>query len=350
MKFLRSNDGFTLVELLVTIVVGSIAAAAAATVLILGLRIYYNANDTALKQNEVNIGITVIENLVAEAEISRVESNTVYALDDAGNETALLKRDGNTIVTGANVPILKNVTQFTPTLDGQLLSFVIQVEGHDAPYQFCVYCRLVTVEETTETPENNGGADPVEEGNGALFSLSWPVDTTAVLAVALEDDGLTPNVRAFLNVLDSQQGSTGRIQTGDGEGEYYSEWYIGGYGENSDWNSSTPWCACFVSWALEQCGGYIQGETPRYANVDTFCTDLVTSGDWKKGNPCAGDLIFFDWSADGDYNPEHIGVVIGSDDSRVFTIEGNVNNAVVLCSYELDDARILGYGLVNWAK
>jgi hypothetical protein len=166
----------------------------------------------------------------------------------------------------------------------------------------------------------------------------------------VEDDDLTPHVRAFLKTLASQQESTGRIQTEDGEGEYYSEWYIGGYGENSDWNSSTPWCACFVSWALEQCGGYIQGETPRYANVDTFCTDLVTSSDWKKGNPCAGDLIFFDWSADGDYNPEHIGVVIGSDDSRVYTIEGNVNNAVVLCSYELNDARILGYGLVNWAK
>lgn len=334
MRFLKNNQGFTLVELIVTIVVGSIAAAAAATVLILGLRIYNNGNETALKQNEVNIGITVIEQLVSEAEV-KVKDNVVTDAD--GN--TLVKCENHSVIVNA-VPILENVTAFAvePDLDADLLEFFVEINKEDQ-YHFSVYCRLGVNETEPDTGENL-----------TVFSIPRPVDTAAVLSAAVEDEALTLNVRTFLNVLSSQRGSTGRVQTPDGEGEYYSEWYIGGYGENSDWNSSTPWCACFVSWALEQCGGYIQGETPRYANVDTFCTDLVTSGDWKKGNPCAGDLIFFDWSADGDYNPEHIGVVIGSDDSRVYTIEGNVNNAVVLCSYELDDARILGYGLVNWAK
>lgn len=337
MRFLRKNDGFTLVELIVTIAVGSIAAMAAATVLILGLRIYNNANETALKQNEVNIGITVIENLVAEKKVT-VEGNVVKDAD--GNP--LVEWEGTEIVVNDKASILKNVEDFKATLTGQVLSFEIKVAEVEEPYEFSVYCRLVEIPEATEESTPPAGH--------SVFSLSRTPDAETMLASAVEDDNLTPHVRTLLKTLASQQESTGRIQTGDGEGEYYSEWYIGGYGENSDWNSSTPWCACFVSWALEQCGGYLEGETPRYANVDTFCTELVTSGNWKADRPEAGDLIFFDWTADGDYDPAHIGVVIGANENRVYTIEGNVNGRVALCDYALDDDRILGYGELNWTK
>lgn len=335
MKMLLKNDGFTLVELIVTIAVGSIAAMAAATVLILGLRIYNNANETALKQNEVNIGITVIENLVAEAEV-KVNDNVVT---DAETGKTLVKQIGTDVIANEAAPVFQEVTKFTVTPDGNVLTFTVEINDEET-YKFSVYCRLGVNE--TEPPEN--GSNP------AIFSLSRTPDAETVLTSAVEDDNLTPHVRAFLKTLASQQESTGRIQTGDGEGEYYSEWYIGGYGENSDWNSSTPWCACFVSWALEQCGGYLEGETPRYANVDTFCTELVTSGHWKADRPEAGDLIFFDWTADGDYDPAHIGVVIGANENRVYTIEGNVNGRVALCDYALDDDRILGYGELNWTK
>ena len=344
MRILRKNGGFTLVELLVTIVVGSLATAAAATVLILGLRIYNNANETALKQNEVNIGITVIENLVAEAEITKTDSTNKLVYDSESDEP-LLYADEKGIWTRAGVLILPDVTDFSAVLDGKLLQFSFKYG--DEVVNFVVYCRRV--EETTE-PSSEPSDPPPGGENPITLSLSRPVDITAILASALEDNTLSLHVRTFLNVLASQQGSTGRIQTPEGEGEYYSEWYIGGYESNPDWSGETPWCACFVSWALDQCCGYIQDETPRYANVDTFCTDLVTSGNWKDSNPVPGDLIFFDWSPDGDYNPEHIGVVIGSDDSRVYTIEGNVDNAVALRSYDLEDERILGYGLVSWTK
>lgn len=351
MKMFRKNDGFTLVELIVTIVVGSIATMAAATVLILGLRIYNNANETALKQNEVNIGITVIENLVAENPVVGVSvtgqnawSLSTYPVDEKGDisgpTTPLLSYSQPILQTGANVEILHGISACDVILDytNNLVSFKITID--DEQYDLSVYCR----EGVSETAPLSGMASV------NTFSLSRTPDAETVLTSAVEDDKLTPHVRTLLKTLASQQESTGRIQTGDGEGEYYSEWYIGGYGENSDWNSSTPWCACFVSWALEQCGGYLEGETPRYANVDTFCTELVTSGNWKADRPEAGDLIFFDWTADGDYDPAHIGVVIGANENRVYTIEGNVNGRVALCDYALDDDRILGYGELNWTK
>lgn len=348
MRSLRKNDGFTLVELLVTIVVGSIAAMAAATVLILGLRIYNNANETALKQNQVQIGISVIENLVAEQTV-KIEDNAVT--DASGN--ILVKHEGEEIVINGATAILQNVTDFLVTNEGDVLKFSLEI-NNEKWYYFSVYCRL-GVNEPAETPTDP--PDPSTESSEPTASEEEPSvplpgipEIEAVLTKAVEDDSLSLNVRTFLNVLSSQRESTGRIQTPEGEGEYYSEWYIGGYENNPDWNKDTPWCACFVSWALEQCSGYIEEETPRYANVDTFWADLVTTQNWKTEDPAAGDLIFFDWIADDAYNPQHIGVVIGVDDSWVYTIEGNVGGQVALCSYGLDDERILGYGLVNWTK
>lgn len=344
MRFLRKNDGFTLVELIVTIVVGSIATMAAATVLILGLRIYNNANETALKQNEVNIGITVIENLVAEAKVNLADGTGVYT--EAGS-VLTYDTTNNQIKTSAGAAILNNVVSFEAELKKQVLQFTIITGEEGDPqtyetYQFSIYCRLVKVVEDDE--------QTINEGNAVFFSLSRTPDVETILASAVEDDSLTPHVRAFLKTLDSQKNSTGRIQTEDGEGEYYSQWYIGGYENNPDWNAETPWCACFVSWALEQCSGYLEGETPRYANVDTFWVDLVTTDNWQSDHPEAGDLIFFDWIVDQEYNPQHIGVVIAADESRVYTIEGNVNGKVALCSYTLEDERILGYGELNWTK
>ena len=34
-----------------------------------------------------------------------------------------------------------------------------------------------------------------------------------------------------------------------------------------------------------------------------------------------GDAIFFDWDLDG--TADHVGIVIGTDGSRVYTVEGN---------------------------
>lgn len=350
MRFLKNNDGFTLVELIVTIVVGSIVTMAATTVLILGLRIYNNANTTALKQNEVQIGITVIENLVAEAEITHADSQKVSA---ATGDVLVYDSTNQVLETGAGVEILSKVTGFDAKLVGQLVSFEISFEDITEPYEFSVFCRLAEIDTTSSTDASEDPSTPVtpSEGESAVsFSLSRTPDVGDMLTAAVEDDTLTPHVRAFLKVLDSQRGSTGRIQTENGEGAYYSEWYIGGYADNPNWSSETPWCACFVSWVLEQCSGYIEGETPRYANVDTFWVDLVTTQNWKTENPKAGDLIFFDWIVDDAYNPQHVGVVIAADDSRVYTIEGNVNGRVTLCSYALEDDRILGYGLLNWTK
>jgi hypothetical protein len=76
-----------------------------------------------------------------------------------------------------------------------------------------------------------------------------------------------------------------------------------------------------------------------------------------------GDVIFFDWVVDNVRNPQHVGVVLytgteevdGKTVEYVYTIEGNVAassteryGTVGLRKYEINDKRILGYGVLDW--
>ena len=63
-------------------------------------------------------------------------------------------------------------------------------------------------------------------------------------------------------------------------------------------------------------------------------------------NIAPGDAIFFDWDLDG--SADHVGLVIGRDESRVYTVEGNSGDACKIKSYDLNYQCIKGYGLMNW--
>ena len=63
-------------------------------------------------------------------------------------------------------------------------------------------------------------------------------------------------------------------------------------------------------------------------------------------NIAPGDAIFFDWDLDG--SADHVGIVIGTDGSRVYTVEGNSGDACKIKSYDLNYQCIKGYGLMNW--
>jgi hypothetical protein len=103
---------------------------------------------------------------------------------------------------------------------------------------------------------------------------------------------------------------------------FFGKWY----GANH-----SPWCACFVSWALNAAG---DGE-------------LIAGAQTKKGfNSCGagikffkaknawhpiaeaqpGDLAFFDWDHDG--SQDHVGIVIEVNlkKKQVKCIEGNTSN------------------------
>ena len=127
-------------------------------------------------------------------------------------------------------------------------------------------------------------------------------------------------------------------QVGNVGGQPYWSWY--------GFNSRVEWCACFVSW----CYGQMGLSEPRFAACQSQGIPWFQShGQWgARGydNLAPGDAIFFDWNLDG--RADHVGIVIGTDGSRVYTVEGNSGDACKIRSYDVNYECIKGYGLMNW--
>ena len=127
-------------------------------------------------------------------------------------------------------------------------------------------------------------------------------------------------------------------QVGNVGGQPYWSWY--------GFNSRVEWCACFVSW----CYGQMGLSEPRFAACQSQGIPWFQShGQWggrDYANIAPGDAIFFDWDLDG--SADHVGIVVGTDGSRVYTVEGNSGDACKIKSYSLTYECIKGYGLMNW--
>ena len=126
-------------------------------------------------------------------------------------------------------------------------------------------------------------------------------------------------------------------QVGNVGGQPYWSWY--------GFDSRVEWCACFVSWVLNQ-AGYSE---PKFAACQNQGIPYFSSkGRWaNRGyqDIAPGDVIFFDWQSDG--HSDHVGIVIGTDGNRVYTVEGNSGDACKIRDYDLNSSVIMGYGLMN---
>lgn len=127
-------------------------------------------------------------------------------------------------------------------------------------------------------------------------------------------------------------------QVGNVGGSPYWSWY--------GFDGRVAWCACFVSWCYNQAGL----SEPRFAACQSQGIPWFSEhGQWAGRNYsdiAPGDAIFFDWEGDG--SADHVGLVIGKDNERVYTVEGNSGDACKIKSYPIGSSLIVGYGLMNW--
>lgn len=138
--------------------------------------------------------------------------------------------------------------------------------------------------------------------------------------------------QAIVQVALTQEGNQG--------GQPYWSWY--------GFESRVEWCACFVSWAADQCGYIDAGIIPKFAAVSQGIQWFQERGQWQDASytPSPGDIIFFDWEPDGRCN--HVGIVVSVENGMVNTIEGNSNDACRRRSYPVTDNRIFGYGMPKY--
>ena len=169
-------------------------------------------------------------------------------------------------------------------------------------------------------------------GNKPLIFGGGSPDTSASedLSGVQFVNGTRPGNTALVDLAKQQVGNVG--------GYPYWSWY--------GFNSRVEWCACFVSWCYNRAGV----SEPKFAACQSQGVPWFQSrGQWgARGyeNIAPGDAIFFDWDLDG--SADHVGIVIGTDGSRVYTVEGNSGDACKIKSYDLNYQCIKGYGLMNW--
>ena len=337
----RNNSGFTMVELLVTVAVSSIVLAAAASLMLLGLRVHQTTQKEAGEQQTVRIVLSALEDLSASGKIYRVEPlSDGWQLQgktaDGAAGAVLLRYNSGKLTSGTSGDqvLLDNLRGAQVILDGSLVTFTFATAAHR--YSTSVFCR------TGIEGDSVGKEDALEK----LEELKTPT-----LPESTELSEAEKKARfAFLQTLADQYDSRGEIKNGDGTYNYFSEWYINGYKNHPGWNQYTPWCACFLSWAADQQKTSINGTPPSFADVDKGMTKFKDSGMWRDrgATPIPGDYVFFDWDGGTDPDPDHVGAVLCVKDGYLYTIEGNSGGKVAVNRYPKNDPRIVGYGVLNW--
>ena len=218
--------------------------------------------------------------------------------------------------------------------------FVLMLNQAQVPYEYYILNVKLTNTPLSTIAENNLTPEQLEmyrvylqtSGNKPLIFGGGSSDTSASEDLSGVDfvNGTRPGNTAIVDLAKQQVGNVG--------GYPYWSWY--------GFNSRVEWCACFVSW----CYGQMGFSEPRFAACQSQGIPWFTShGQWgARGyeNIAPGDAIFFDWDLDG--SADHVGLVIGRDGNRVYTVEGNSGDACKIKSYPLDYACIKGYGLMNW--
>ena len=336
----RNNSGFTMVELLVTVAVSSIVLAAAASLMLLGLRVHQTTQKEAGEQQTVRIVLSALEDLSASGKIYRVEPlSDGWQLQgktaDGTPGAVLLRYNSGTLTSGTSGDqvLLDNLRGARVDLDGSLVTFTFATAAHS--YSTSVFCRTGIEGDSVGKAE----AEDILKETPTLPDAADLTDTEKAARFA------------FLQKLADQYDSRGEIKSDDSTYTYFSEWYIGGYARDPRWNQYTPWCGCFLSWGAEQQRDTIDGAPPRFANVDTGMEGFQKSGKWRNPNdannmPIPGDYVFFDWDRGSD--PDHVGAVLCVKGGFLYTIEGNSGGKVAVQRYSLGDSRIVGYGVLNW--
>lgn len=223
--------------------------------------------------------------------------------------------------------------------------------------------------------------------NGASASYKASKYYEHFQKVKLTGDGATDVIALALSQLGYHEGaSTDDMDGISSSNGNYTEFnynmgsaYTGGY--------NYEWCACFCSWSIYQAQQTNHGanrtykEISRYHNGSSSDRPLNTAYIWREigcspwmyllgkagrfkysnyfggsHTPTTGNLIFF--TSSGNKNsPSHIGLVVYSDGSYVYTVEGNTSDAsglepagggVFFKKYALSSSYIVGYGILPY--
>lgn len=174
--------------------------------------------------------------------------------------------------------------------------------------------------------------------------MAYPSD---VIRIAREEVGY--HEKATNSDLDSKTGNSGSGNYTKYARDLDKAEYFNGKKNGFDW------CAVFYDWLIFKTLGdgtsarsALYQPNPKY-NCGAGCTQQAQY--YRTANafyesPQPGDQIFYGKAGD----EAHTGLVVEVADKTVTTIEGNVQNQVLLIKHSISDSSIVGYGRPRYEK
>ena len=142
--------------------------------------------------------------------------------------------------------------------------------------------------------------------------------------------------KAFVNLAEAQLNDP----SSSGGKKYWS--YLG-------YKSHVKWCSEFVTWNVfhteangVKLSSYLNKKCKSAGCWANYCKNHSNTKYHNVNgySPKEGDLVFFSYRGNG---VSHIGIVRSSDNSKVYTIEGNVNDKVRKRAISLNNNHLYGY-------
>lgn len=192
------------------------------------------------------------------------------------------------------------------------------------------------INELFESARQENDVDKVKEVLELAKNLGSS-DKTKELVISIEDyiyRTTNGNNVDIVNIALNEEG----YKEGYGNDTKYGEWF----GENYE-----PWCAIFIVWSADM-AGVPESVIPRTSDVVDLLNFAREKGLFKeKGTyiPEAGDIFI-----NKELGASHIGIVISSDDTHFYAMEGNYGNKVTKVKRRLDSLQLTGFFTPDYAK
>ena len=197
------NKGFTLVEMMVSVLCAAIVMGVVMTWLLVGIRVEFSAADTMERQQKTRVIISLMESMASSGKVAKVQETGAAALsegeeavvgakgtdwallDDSGKALVRYRAGSGTIVTGSGDVLMDGLDYAGAKFNSakNMLELSLVAEGQE--YSSNIFCRT------------------------AVNSLSY--GAAELLEIVRQKDQTAANRFAFITLLTSQEGSSGEI-------------------------------------------------------------------------------------------------------------------------------------------
>ena len=202
--------------------------------------------------------------------------------------------------------------------------------------------KAVTAEDAAHKPKagDSGAFMAVQPPAGPAHALAAPGTAPAAVAdAATATASGSSSLGASALEVAKQELAKGVHETGTNTGAQVDE-----YLKAADVGPGNPWCASFVTWALEKSGHKMDGTG--WAAVQTWVRnaeagnnnlEVVSAADARPG-----DIVAYDWGGQEDFASDgHIGFLASKVEGDKFTaVEGNYQDAVLSVPRQMGDANV----------